>query len=60
MTCYPDVIRLDPNTKAGTTTCTYPLEYTNLKSAYQTPLVVELWYGYSKAQQRTMQIKRVI
>jgi len=60
MTCYPEVIRLDPNTKAGTTTCTYPIEFTQLKSAYQTPLVVELWYGYSKAQERTLQIKRVI
>jgi hypothetical protein len=60
MTCYPEVIRLDPATKSGSTTCTYPIEYTELKSAYETPLVVELWYGYSEVTQRTIQIKRVI
>lgn len=60
MTCYPEVIRLDPKTKSGTTTCTYPLEFTNLRSAYQTPLTVELWYGYSKAIERTLTIKRVV
>jgi len=58
--CYPDVIRLDPTTKTGTTTCTYPVEFANLKSAYETPLVVELWYGYSQTVQRQIQIKRVI
>jgi hypothetical protein len=58
ITCYPEVIRLDPNTKSGTTTCTYPVQYSNLKSAYQTPLVVELWYGYSETQKRTVTIKR--
>jgi len=58
--CSPNPIRLDPNTGRGTTTCTYPLEYSDLKSAYQTPLVVELWYGYSQTEQRNVQIKRVI
>lgn len=60
MTCFPEVIRLDPRTGAGSTTCTYPIEFTNLKSAYQTPLVVELWYGYSKVLQRSVSIKRVV
>jgi hypothetical protein len=59
MTCYPEVIRLDPVKGTGTTTCTYPLQYVNLKSAYETPLVVELWYGYSEARQRDLIIKRV-
>ncbi len=60
MTCYPEVIRLDPRTGTGTTTCTYPIEFGQLRSAYQTPLTVELWYGYSKTQERTLTIKRVI
>jgi hypothetical protein len=60
MTCYPEIIRLDPNTRSGSTTCTYPIEYAQLKSAYETPLVVELWYGYSQTQQRDIYIKRVI
>ena len=60
ITCNPRAIRLDPKTKTGSTTCTYPLEYANLKSAYQTPLTVELWYGYSKVTQQNIHIKRVI
>jgi hypothetical protein len=60
ITCYPERIRLDPTTRAGSTTCTYPMEYGDIKSAYQTPLVIELWYGYSEAIQRDMYIKRVI
>jgi hypothetical protein len=61
ITCYPSPIRLDPATRSGSTTCTYPLDDKVLtKSAYQTPLVVELWYGYSQTQQRSITIKRVI
>jgi hypothetical protein len=59
MSCSPTVIRLDPNTKTGSTTCVYPMEFTQLKSAYETPLVVELWYGYSQALQKDVVIKRV-
>ena len=59
MSCYPEVIRLDPKTKSGSTTCTYPIEHTEMKSAYETPLVVELWYGYSKTYKKDIQIKRV-
>ncbi len=58
--CSPEVIRLDPKTERGTTTCSYPLQFANLKSAYQAPLVVELWYGYSQTQQRQVQIKRIV
>ena len=60
ITCYPEVIRLDPKTKSGTTTCTYPLTGEVSRSAYQTPLTVELWYGYSETLQRTITIKRAI
>jgi hypothetical protein len=60
MTCTPQVIRLDPKTGTGTTTCTYPIEYTQIRSAYETPLVIELWYGYSQDIQRDVVIKRVI
>jgi hypothetical protein len=60
MLCYPDVIRLDPNTRAGSTTCTYPIEYGQIKSAYETPLIIELWYGYSETQQRQLLLKRLI
>jgi hypothetical protein len=60
ITCYPEVIRLDPVTKSGSTTCTYPIEYTSIKSAYETPLVIELWYGYSQTVRRDLLIKRVI
>jgi hypothetical protein len=60
ITCFPERIRLDPTTRSGSTTCTYPIEYGDIKSAYQTPLVIELWYGYSEVVQRDLFIKRVI
>lgn len=44
----------------GTITCTYDYRYIASKSAYQTPLVVELWYGYSETTERSVKIKRVI
>jgi hypothetical protein len=59
MSCYPEVIRLDSKTKSGSTTCTYPIEHTEMKTAYETPLVVELWYGYSQTYKRDINIKRV-
>jgi hypothetical protein len=40
-------------------TCTYPIQYAELNSAYQTPLVIELWYGYSKVTQQLITVKRV-
>ncbi len=60
ITCNPMTIRLDPKTKTGSTTCTYPLEYTTITSAYSTPLVVELWYGYSQTVQKDIIVKRVV
>jgi hypothetical protein len=59
MSCFPEVIRLDPRTKSGSTTCKYPIQYTQIKSAYEVPLVVELWYGYEEVKSRTVQIQRL-
>jgi hypothetical protein len=42
----------------GTFTCTYDMEYATASSAYETPVVAELWYGYQETIQRTVRIKR--
>lgn len=56
--CTPKgVIRLQNG--RGTITCNYPYEYRGMQSAYETPLYIELWYGYSETEQRTLNIKRV-
>lgn len=57
--CTPrNFIRLDQSGR-GSFTCTYPIEYAELNSAYQTALVIELWYGYSEVLQRDVPIKKV-
>ncbi len=59
--CTPnDFVRLDPNTGTGRVTCSYDIPFSGLRSAYQTPLVVELWYGYSKTKEKSVWIKRAI
>lgn len=59
--CTPNnFIRLDPRTGEGTIICSYQIPYATLKSAYQAPLVVELWYGYSQAMLKRVMIKRAI
>lgn len=56
--CTPNgVIRLQNG--RGTVTCTYPYEFQGAQSAYETPIYVELWYGYSDTERRDVQIKRV-
>lgn len=40
--------------------CEYDMEYATAKSAYETPLIVELGYGYSTTMQRKTTIRRVI
>lgn len=57
--CTPDhAVRLQNG--RGRFTCSYDISrLRNLKSAFETPLVVELWYGYSDSELRTVQIKRV-
>jgi hypothetical protein len=59
--CSPnDFIRLDPQTKSGIVTCSYDIPFGSIKSAYEAPLVVELWYGYEETTQRQITIKRAI
>ncbi|MFH0870795.1 MAG: hypothetical protein V1866_07110 [archaeon] len=59
--CTPnDYIRLDPKTGEGLVTCVYDIPFSGLKSAYQAPLVVELWYGYSKSMEKKVTIKRAV
>ena len=58
--CTPDnAIRLING--RGTITCSYPLGLaTGLKTGYETPLVVELWYGYRETQMQQILIKRMV
>ncbi len=57
--CVPDrYVRLDRDTEKGYITCKYDVPYQGLQSAYQSPLVVELWYGYEETMRRTVTIKR--
>ncbi len=58
LVCTPErYVRLQNG--QGSFTCTYPIQHAQLNSAYQTPIVIELWYGYSKDVVRTIPIKRV-
>lgn len=57
--CTPnDYVRLDPITGEGIITCSYIIPFSGVRSAYQSPLVVELWYGYSKTMQKKVLLKR--
>jgi hypothetical protein len=59
--CSPnDFIRLDSRSKEGIITCSYDMPYGSIKSAYQAPLVVELWYGYSTSIEKRVTVKRAI
>ena len=59
--CTPNnYVRLDPKTGEGIITCMYDIPFSGLRSAYQTPLVVELWYGYSRTMEKRVLIKRAI
>jgi hypothetical protein len=44
----------------GNVRCEYDLEYLTAKSAYETPLIVELGYGYSTTMTRRVTFKRVV
>lgn len=44
----------------GQVKCYYDLEYQTAKSAYETPLIIELAYGYAENMERRMTIKRAI
>lgn len=43
----------------GTFSCEYEMEYAGSKNAYETPVVVELWYGYHDSITTQTLIKRV-
>jgi hypothetical protein len=58
--CTPDtqIVRLDETKNEGEITCTYDLEYSKVRSAYKTPLIIEAWYGYMDTMSRDVYIKR--
>jgi len=57
--CSPaNIVRLDENGE-GIITCIYNIQYQNLQSAYQTPLVVEFWYGYQETAIQRVLFKRI-
>ncbi|MFC1648615.1 hypothetical protein ACFL1B_04110 [Nanoarchaeota archaeon] len=59
--CVPqNFIKLDTDTQTGYITCRYDFEQMGLNTAYQTPLVVELWYGYEDSISKQIRIKRAI
>ncbi|MBD3209070.1 hypothetical protein GF367_01470 [Candidatus Woesearchaeota archaeon] len=59
LTCTPGYeVRLMDG--VGTFTCEYKHKYATAKTAYETPVVVELWYGYQDHIQTSMLIKRVV
>jgi len=61
LNCMPnDFVRLNPTTGEGIIVCSYDIPFSGLKSAYETPLVVELWYGYSQTMEKKVYIKRGI
>ena len=59
MACVPDqIIRLDDSGN-GQITCSVEFPPGMASSAYQAPLEVELWYGYSKTIYKDMIIRRI-
>jgi len=59
MTCIPDqVIRLDASGN-GQITCSVQFPPGMSTSAYEAPLEVELWYGYSKTIYRNIIVKKI-
>ncbi len=59
--CSPSngIIRLDEDTGEGIITCTYNVQYQNLQTAYQTPLVIEFWYGYQETETDSILFKKI-
>ena len=58
LTCTPSYqVRLVDG--VGTFSCEYDLDYAGSKNAYQTPVVVELWYGYHDMIRTQTVVKRV-
>lgn len=56
--CTPNrLVRLQ-NGK-GQVQCIYDVEFLGSKSAYESPLVIELWYGYEDTFTHNMKIRRI-
>lgn len=61
LTCTPDRgMGVKLVNGLGTVNCVYNLEYQTAKSAYETPLIVEVAYGYAESMERRTMIKRAI
>lgn len=58
MVCTPGY-RIRLNDGVGTFTCEYELLHATSRTGYETPAVVELWYGYHDEIETNMYIKRV-
>jgi len=59
MTCLPDqMIRLDPS-GIGQITCSIEFPEGMATSAYEAPMEIELWYGYSKTIYRDVIVRRI-
>lgn len=58
--CNPEDgrVRLDQD-GTGTIVCTYNHEFVNVQSAYETPLIIEFWYGYQKTDRENIIFKKV-
>jgi len=57
--CNIDNRRIKMRDGTGKIVCTYDYRYVPSKNAYQTPLTMELWYGYSDSTERNVRIKKV-
>ncbi|MFH1506637.1 MAG: hypothetical protein ABIE94_06675 [archaeon] len=60
LNCVPETqnIRLDESGR-GQITCVYDIRYNTIKSAYNTPLIIALWYGYEEHTQKQVYFKRI-
>lgn len=57
--CTGQEVRLDPNTERAQFTCGFDLtEAADVGSGFETPLRMELWYGYSESVQRSFTVRR--
>ncbi len=58
--CMPEKNKVRLYNGRGKVKCVYDMEEGAVsRSAYETPLVLEMWYGYSETERRTMKIQRI-
>lgn len=61
LSCTPSRYNpIDISTGTGQIRCSYDIRYSTAQSAYETPLIMELSYGYSDVIQRSTMLKRAI